>query len=57
MRGRWFLPETPDVIGQLRRQIAATIEGMDAFVAWAHGEEGAVERIRETRRDSGRGEG
>jgi hypothetical protein len=37
-RGRWFLPDTPDVLGLLRRQVAVTIEGMDAFVAWAGGD-------------------
>ena len=26
-RGRWFLPETPDVLGLLRHQLAVTIEG------------------------------
>jgi uncharacterized protein Yka (UPF0111/DUF47 family) len=52
MPGRWFLPETPDVIGQLRRQVAATIEGMDAFAAWAHGEQGAVGRLHAARRKS-----
>ena len=34
-RGRWFLPETPDVLGLLRAQVAVTIEGIDAFAAWA----------------------
>ena len=27
-RGRWFLPETPDVIGLLRQQLAVTIEAL-----------------------------
>ena len=48
----WFLPETPDVIGGLRRQVAATVEGMEAFAAWAHGDEGAADRLREARRES-----
>jgi uncharacterized protein len=47
--GRWFLPETPDVIGQLRRETAAMIEGMDAFASWANGEDGAAERLRNAR--------
>ena len=34
-RKRWFLPETPDVLGMLRRQMAVTIDGVDAFVRWA----------------------
>jgi uncharacterized protein Yka (UPF0111/DUF47 family) len=48
----WFLPETPDVIGKLRRQVAATVEGMEAFAAWAHGQEGAADRLREARHES-----
>ena len=46
-RGRWFLPESPDIRGLLRAQCAITIEGADAFVAWAAGEPGAPERLRE----------
>ena len=34
-RGSWFLPDTPDVVGVLRRQVALTVEGMDAFADWA----------------------
>ena len=34
---RWFLPDTPDLIGQLRRQAEITLEGLDAFAAWAGG--------------------
>jgi uncharacterized protein len=45
-RGRWFLPESPDVLGQLRRQAAITIEGLDAFVAWAGGDAGAADAVR-----------
>ena len=40
---RWFLPDTPDVLGLLRGQIAVTIEGVDAFVAWAGGDDAAAE--------------
>lgn len=43
---RWFLPEEPDVVGLLRRQVAITIEGLDAFAAWAHGDAGAGETVR-----------
>jgi uncharacterized protein len=42
---RWFLPETPDLIGRLRTQSKATLEGLDAFVAWASGDESAGERL------------
>jgi uncharacterized protein Yka (UPF0111/DUF47 family) len=44
---RWFLPETPDVLAMLRRQLAVTIEGMDALVAWANGDPAAADRVRE----------
>ena len=47
-RKRWFLPETPDVLGLLREQLAVTIEGVDAFVAWA----GATRLPREVLRDA-----
>ena len=35
---RWFLPETPDVIGMLQEQAAITVNGMEAFTAWAGGD-------------------
>jgi uncharacterized protein Yka (UPF0111/DUF47 family) len=44
---RWFLPETPDVIGLLCEQAAVTIEGMEAFVGWARGEPGKADEVRE----------
>jgi uncharacterized protein Yka (UPF0111/DUF47 family) len=44
--GRWFLPETPDVIGLLRRQLAVTIEALDALTAWAGGDAAAAEAVR-----------
>jgi uncharacterized protein Yka (UPF0111/DUF47 family) len=46
-RARWFLPETPDVLGLLRHQLAVTVEGLDAFCAWARGDEAAAARVRE----------
>jgi uncharacterized protein Yka (UPF0111/DUF47 family) len=53
MKGsHWFLPETPDVVGQLHRQAAAAADGMDAFAAWGNGDEDALERIRDARRNS-----
>jgi uncharacterized protein Yka (UPF0111/DUF47 family) len=42
--GRWFLPNDPDVVGLLARQLAVTTDGMEAFARWAAGE-GAAERI------------
>jgi uncharacterized protein Yka (UPF0111/DUF47 family) len=46
-RFRWFLPNTPDVVGLLCEQAGATIEGMDAFVGWARGEPGKADDVRE----------
>lgn len=48
MKGRrWFLPETPDVVGLLRRHLAVTIEGLEAFVSWSRGDEAAASAVRE----------
>ena len=44
---RWFLPETPDVLGMLRAQMEVTVEGIDAFLLWARGEPGAADTVRE----------
>ncbi|MGZ4247908.1 MAG: DUF47 domain-containing protein [Solirubrobacteraceae bacterium] len=49
-RARWFLPETPDVLGLLRAQLAVTIEGVDAFAAWADGDESAADELRDAGR-------
>ena len=46
-RRRWFLPETPDVLGMLREQTAITMEGMEALIAWSVGEPGSADRLRE----------
>jgi uncharacterized protein len=46
-RQRWFLPETPDVLGLLRGQLAVTIEGLDAFAAWAGGDPSVAEALRD----------
>lgn len=56
--GRWFLPETPDVLGLLRRQVAVTIEGIDAFAAWAEGDAAGATTVRdaETRGDAAKRE-
>lgn len=47
MKRGWFLPENPDVLGQLCHQAAITQESMLALVAWASGEPGAAEQVRE----------
>jgi uncharacterized protein Yka (UPF0111/DUF47 family) len=44
---RWFLPETPDVLGLLRHQVALTIEGLDAFAGWSAGDRAAAEAVRD----------
>jgi uncharacterized protein len=44
---RWFLPDMPDVLGMLGEQIAITVEGMQALVAWSEGDVTAADRLRE----------
>lgn len=44
---RWFLPETPDVIGILRAQLALTIEGADRLADWAGGAEVELAELRD----------
>jgi hypothetical protein len=44
---RWFLPASPDVLTMLRRQLAVTIEGIDAFAAWAAGDADAALIVRD----------
>jgi uncharacterized protein Yka (UPF0111/DUF47 family) len=43
---RWFLPETPDVLAMLSRQLDVTREGVDALVAWARGDDSQVAVVR-----------
>jgi uncharacterized protein Yka (UPF0111/DUF47 family) len=45
--GRWFLPDSPDVLGMLCEQLDTTLEGMTAFAAWAHGDAAQSEVVRE----------
>jgi uncharacterized protein Yka (UPF0111/DUF47 family) len=47
-RRRWFLPESPDVLGMLRHQLTITIEGMDAFATWAGGDDQAAATVRDS---------
>jgi uncharacterized protein Yka (UPF0111/DUF47 family) len=47
---RWFLPETPDVLGMLRSQMAVTIDGVDAFARWATGDAAAAQAVRDSER-------
>jgi uncharacterized protein len=44
---RWFLPETPDLIGQLCEQAAITRSGLESFAAWAGGDESAGDALPE----------
>ena len=46
-RRHWFLPETPDLLGLLRRQVTVTLGSLDAFTAWAGGDERAVQAVRD----------
>lgn len=46
-RGRWFLPETPDLIGMLQKQAEITGEGMTAFAAWARGDSVRADDVRD----------
>jgi uncharacterized protein Yka (UPF0111/DUF47 family) len=45
---KWFLPESPDVLGLLRVQLAVTIEGMDAFERWASGTSADQRAVRDS---------
>ena len=42
---RWFLPETPDVLGQLEAQAEVTVRGLEAFVQWADGASNQAEAV------------
>ena len=44
LRG-WFLPDTPDVLGLLRQQLAVTISAVDGFQAWAAGDASAAQAV------------
>jgi len=44
--GRWFLPDTPDVLTTLSEQAAITVDGLEQMAAWAKGDAGAAERVR-----------
>jgi uncharacterized protein Yka (UPF0111/DUF47 family) len=49
LRG-WFLPDTPDVLGLLRDQLAVTISAVDGFQAWAAGDASAAQAVLGTER-------
>ena len=43
---RWFLPESPDVIGMLQSQADITNRGMAAFAEWAAGDAAKADEVR-----------
>lgn len=43
---RWFLPESPDVIGMLQAQAGLTTQGMEAFASWAAGDTARADDVR-----------
>jgi uncharacterized protein len=43
---RWFLPESPDVLGMLKRQFVVTGEAVDALAGWAHGDASKANVVR-----------
>ena len=49
-RHRWFLPDEPDVLGMMQRQITETLGGLDALAAWAAGDVSAAAGVREAER-------
>lgn len=50
-RGRWFLPDTPDVIGMLQKQADITAAGMSAFAVWAAGDRSRADQVRQAEHD------
>ncbi|MEA2217381.1 MAG: hypothetical protein QOJ35_7 [Solirubrobacteraceae bacterium] len=52
MSRNWFLPDVPDVLGLLRRQLDVTVRAMDAFAAWAAGDAQAAETVRALEHDA-----
>jgi uncharacterized protein Yka (UPF0111/DUF47 family) len=46
MRRRWFLPETPDVLGMLQAQARITVDGIGALERWASGDASAADDVR-----------
>jgi uncharacterized protein Yka (UPF0111/DUF47 family) len=50
-RGHWFLPETPDVVGLLRRQVEVTLTGSEFLCRWAQGDASAAGGLADAERD------
>ncbi len=49
---RWFLPDDPDLLGNLQRQAAVTDAGLRAFVAWAAGDATQGQVVRDLEHDA-----
>ena len=47
MNRHWLLPDDRDLLGMLREQADISVEGMQALLAWASGEEGAAQTVRD----------
>jgi uncharacterized protein len=46
---RWFLPDSPDLLGQLHSQAEIVRAGLESFAAWAAGDEAAGDALAATR--------
>lgn len=46
MTKHWFLPNSPDVLATLGRQVDITVDGVRAFAAWAHGDAESSHAVR-----------
>ncbi len=44
---RWFLPESPDVLGMLRAQVDVTADGTTAFAQWGAGDGACGQAVRD----------
>ncbi len=51
---RWFLPESPDLLGLLGRQGEITIAAVDALCAWARGDPSAALKVQSLEHDGDR---
>lgn len=49
---RWFLPDVPDLVGLLERQGQVTVEGMQAYAAWAAGHPPSQADVRAAEHDA-----
>ena len=51
LKGHWFLPDEPDVLGTLARQGEVTLAGMQAFERWAASSDGTAQEAETEVRD------